>query len=67
MTAIVEPPMRAAAMAEVMAAGPAQPVVRLLGELIARSGDAISGHRLALDAVLLALADPARLEYERRA
>ncbi len=67
MTAIVEPPMRAAAMAEVMAAGPAEPVVRLLGELIARSGDAISGHRLALDAVLLVLADPARLEYERRA
>ncbi len=67
MSAIVEPPMRAAAMAEVLAGGPAEAVARLIGELIAGAGDAVSGHRMALDAVLLVLADPTRLEYERRA
>ncbi len=67
MSAIAEAPIRAAAMAEVMADGPADALVDLVGDLIARARDAASGHRLALDAVLLVFSDPSRLGYERRA
>ena len=66
MSAIVEPLMRVAAMKEVMAEGPPEAMVHLVGDLIARGGDATSGHRLALDAVLLVLSDGSRLEYDRR-
>ena len=59
--------MRVAAMTEVMADGPPGAMVRVVGDLIARAGDATSAHRLALDAVLLVLSDGSRLEYERRA
>src|SRR5687768_7622507 len=57
--------MRVALMAEVLAEGPAAPLVLLVAALIARAGDAISDHRLALDAALLVLADG--LDYDRRA
>jgi hypothetical protein len=67
MSAIVEPPMRVAAMAEALAEGPAEVTACLVGELIARAADATSGYRLALDAILLVLSDAARLAYERRA
>jgi hypothetical protein len=67
MSAILEPLMRVAAMAEVMADGPPEAMVGLVGNLIARAGDAAGNHRAALDAVLLVLSDAERLPYDRRA
>lgn len=67
MSALLEPAMRAAAIAELLVDAPSEEVIHLLGGLIAQSGDAVSGHRLALDALLLVLADPDRIDYERRA
>jgi hypothetical protein len=67
MAALLEPRIRVAAMAELLVEGPREDLVTLLACLIARAGDASSGYRTALDAVLLVLTDPARLGYERRA
>jgi hypothetical protein len=64
---LAEPVMRAAAMAELLAAGPVEGVVQLVKELIAQATDTASGPRLALDALVLVLSDGARLGYERRA
>jgi hypothetical protein len=65
--ALAEPVMRAAAMAEMLATGPAEPVVHVVKDLIAQASDTASGPRLALDALVLVLSDGARLGYERRA
>ncbi|HKE14490.1 MAG TPA: hypothetical protein VKB80_06485 [Kofleriaceae bacterium] len=67
MSAIVEVPMRAASMAEVLASEPADAIAHMVGDLIAHAGDAASAQRLALDALLVVLADATRLGYERRA
>jgi hypothetical protein len=67
MSAILEPSMRAAVMAEVLVDAPSAALVQVLGDLIAQAGDAASPHRLALDAVLLVLSDGHQLGYERRA
>lgn len=67
MNTLREPRMRVAAVAEALADGPPDDVAALLADLLARAGDAASGHRAALDAALLVLGDPERLGYERRA
>jgi hypothetical protein len=67
MNGIREPRMRVAAVAEALAEGSPDDAAALLAGLLARAGDAVSGHRAALDAALLVLGDHSRLDYDRRA
>jgi hypothetical protein len=64
---LAEPVMRASAMAEMLAAGPAEVVVQLVKDLIGQAIDTASAPRLALDALVLVLSDGSRLGYDRRA
>ena len=66
LVAIPEPRMRAAAMAEALASGPAASAVRLLGDVIA-GGGASPGHRAAAFAAVAVLSDGGLLDYDRRA
>jgi hypothetical protein len=64
---ILEPRMRLAAVVDALTSPPPERSARLLAELVGRARDAAAGHRAALDAALLVIADGARLGYERRA
>jgi hypothetical protein len=67
LAALLEPRMRVTAAAELLGGGVPAAVVGLVGELIARAGDSPPAHPAALDALVVALADSALLDYERRA
>lgn len=65
--AFLEPRMRVLAASEALSGGSTAAAVALIGELIARAGDAPPAHAAALDAIVLVLTDGALLGYERRA
>lgn len=67
MSAISEPRMRAGAMAEIIASGPAEQIVELLSQLIACADDVQSDHWTALDAAMTVLSEDSQLPYQRRA